>query len=189
MSEEKKFTLEELEKDLDDSWKIFCHEHIKYWEKARPYMKAYPDSSFEAAAVSANRLLKKAKVQQYIEFIKNNIAEEAGISKLALINELKILAFSNLPQIILKYNEGGLNALSEDEQKSIVEYIYNKKQLGEEGTIVDSSTKLKLHDKRGAIQDIIKAMGWNEAEKIDLSTEVNTLKLVKASESRSDSQD
>lgn len=48
-----------------------------------------------------------------------------------------------------------------------------KKELGEGGTIIDSSTKLKLHDKRGAIQDILKAMGWNEAEKIEHSGEIN----------------
>ena len=181
---DKKYTLEELEKDLEDNHKKFCHEHIKHWEKARSYMRVYPDSTYEAAAVSANRLLKNAKIVQYIDFIKDDIAKEAGISKLSLINELKLIAFSNLPLIILKFEKDGLEGLTEDEQKVILEYTHNKKELGEEGSVIDTTTKLKLHDKRGAIQDILKAMGWNEPDKLTADISIHPfLDLMKQSTS------
>lgn len=92
MAEEKEYTLEELENELDEKNKLFCHEYIVDWAKAKAYMRAYPDSSYEAAAVSANRLLKNAKILTYISLIKNNLEEEAGISKIGNLKLLKGMA-------------------------------------------------------------------------------------------------
>jgi len=168
MADEKKYTLEELEEKLTKKERDFCHFYIIDWNGARAAREAgYKEESVYSIA---SQNLTKLHINQYINFIKDDIAKEAGISKLSLINELKLIAFSNLPQIILKFEEGGLESLSEDEQKVIVEYNHNKKQLGgEDGSVLDTTTKLKLHDKRGAIQDILKAMGWNEADKLEHS--------------------
>ncbi len=163
---EKTYTLEELEKKLTEKERIFCHEYIIDWNGSRAARKAgYTENAPRQAAYDT---LTKTYIKQYIDFIKTDIAKEANISKLALIRELKLIAFSNLPAIIEKYEEGGLKELTEDEQKVISEYYHNKKTLGgEEGTVIDSATKFKLYDKRGAIQDLLKAMGWNEADKVE----------------------
>lgn len=125
-AEEKKYTLEELEKKLTDKERIWCHEYIIDWNKSRAARVA--GYSEESAKDIGYQNSTKLYIQQYLDFIKDDIAKEAGISKLSLINELKLIAFSNLPKIILKYEEGGLNALDENEQKVIVEYIHNKKR-------------------------------------------------------------
>lgn len=152
--------------------KIFCSEYIIDFNGTRAYYVAYPKTGNDnSAAVSASKLLRKPKIQAYIDLIKDDIAKQAGVTKLGLIKELVLMAYSNLPLIIEKYKKGGIDALTEDEQKVIVEYSENKKTIGEkEKTIIDSSFKLKAADKRGAIQDIMKAMGWNEAEKVDHTT-------------------
>ena len=103
--------------------------------------------------------LTKPHIKQYIDFIKDDIATEAGLSKLRLIKELKILAFSNLTQILAKIETNGISSLTEEEQRVISEYEDTRYGI-----------KIKTHDKRGAIQDILKAMGWNEADKLDLSS-------------------
>lgn len=94
MKEEKIYTLEELESTMNENWKIFCANYITKWRKARSYMAAYPESSYGAAAVSANELLKNPKIKAYIDFIKDDIAKQAGISKLDIIMRLDRLSRS-----------------------------------------------------------------------------------------------
>ncbi len=155
---DKKYTLEELESELSKQHKDFCHRWIIDYNNVQSYLHVYPNSSYDSACVSAYDLLRKPKIKQYIDFIKEDIAKEAQISKLGLINELKLIAFSNITEIIKKIKKQGLESLTEEEQKCITEYS--------EGI---NGFKIKS-DKRGAIQDIMKAMGWNEADKIDLSS-------------------
>ena len=165
MITDKKYTLSELKNKLTEKQHAFCHEYILDWNASRAARKA--GYSIRTSTETGYENLTKPHIKQYIDLIKDDIAKEAGISKLSLINELKVLASSNLPKIIEKFKTGGLSELSDDEQKCIIEYIGN-----------DSSVKLKLHDKRGAIQDILKAMGWNEPDKINLSTEFTAPSII-----------
>lgn len=149
-----KYTLEELEKKLTAKERAFCHEYIIDWNGARAARAAgYSETSIYN--ISSENLT-KLHIKQYIDFIKDDIATEAGLSKLGLIKELKLLAFSNLTQILAKIETNGISSLTEEEQRVISEYEDTRNGI-----------KIKTHDKRGAIQDILKAMGWNEADKLD----------------------
>ena len=152
-----KYTLEELEKKLTAKERAFCHEYIIDWNGARAARVAgYSEASIYS--ISSENLT-KPYIQQYIGFIKDNIPSEAGISKLKLIKDLNSIASSNLPQIVAKIKTEGIHSLTEDEQKVISEYEETRNGI-----------KIKVYDKRGAIQDILKAMGWNEADKLDLTS-------------------
>jgi phage terminase small subunit len=84
----KKYTLPELEELLEEKQKKFCCKYIEDWQKARSYMYAYPDTTYQAAAVSAHHLLKKDEIKQYIAAIQVDIQKEAGISKIKQIKAL-----------------------------------------------------------------------------------------------------
>ena len=152
-----KYTLEELEKKLTAKERAFCHEYIIDWNGARAARVAgYSETSIYS--ISSENLT-KPYIQQYIDFIKDNIPSEAGISKLKFIKDLNSIASSNLPQIVAKIETEGIRSLTEDEQKVISEYEETRNGI-----------KIKVYDKRGAIQDILKAMGWNEADKLDMTS-------------------
>ena len=127
MSKEKKYTLKELQEKLTEKERIFCHQWIIDWNGADAARKAGYEEN--RARQTAYDLVTKSYIQQYIEFIKNDIEKEAGISKLKIINKL-------------------------------VEILEGKEEHS--------------NNKINAAKEIKKAMGYDEAEKID-----HTLKEVK----------
>lgn len=174
MAEEKKYTREELEDVLNAKNKKFCYEYINDWNKVRSYMKAYPDSSYNAAAVSAHDLLKNPKILQFIDFIKDDIAKNIGISKQRLIDELRKIAFSSISRIHDTWiTRKEFNEISDDDKSAIQEIDSKIKYEVNQNTkklIEVEYVKVKLYDKKAAIQEILKSMGWNEPDRIDLST-------------------
>lgn len=86
MPEEKQYTLDELKKKLTKKESIFCHEYIIDWNGARSARKAgYTPLADRQAAYDT---LTKAYIKQYIDFIKDDLEKEAGISKLKQLNTL-----------------------------------------------------------------------------------------------------
>ena len=153
---------EKKEIELTEKQRIFCHEYIVDWNGSRAAKAA--GYSEDSAKEIASENLTKPNIKEYIEKIKTDVAKEAGISKLMMLNELKNIATADMIRIMEKIKDKGLESLNENERKSIIEYY--------EG---DSGVKVKTHDKIKAIQDIMKAMGWNEPEKIDISGNVQTV--------------
>lgn len=91
---DKAYTHNQLRKLLNENQKKFCHEYIKEWNKTQSYLKAYPKCKTEnAAAASAIKLLSNTKIDQYIDFIKEDIEKECGISKIS--NVMALIEISN----------------------------------------------------------------------------------------------
>ena len=99
MTEEKQYTLKELQKKLTEKERIFCHEYIIDWNGSRAARVA--KYSEKTATEIAHQNLLKLHIKQYIAYIKDDIAKEAGISKLSLINELKKIAMADISEIYL----------------------------------------------------------------------------------------
>lgn len=182
MTKDKEYTLKELQDKLTEKERIFCHEYIIDWNGSRAARKA--GYSEKTCAVISNENLTKPYIKQYIDFIKDDIAKEANISKLSLINELKKIAYSSIVELnkdwitrkdfeeLQKTNPDVLDAIQEIDHKVIKKTF--KELNGESGNFEDvpydiEYVKIKLYDKTKAIQDILKAMGWNDPDKIELS--------------------
>ncbi len=177
MAEEKIYTLKELQEKLTEKERILCHEYIIDWNGTRAAKKAgYTEKAPRQAAYDT---LTKTYIKQYIAFIKDDIAKEAQISKLSLISELKKIAFSSIAQInedwitrkdfnqLKQDNPDILDTIQEIDTR-VIRKVYSELNDDNEFEKVPYDieyVKIKLYDKRGAIQDILKAMGWNEAEK------------------------
>lgn len=85
--EEKKYTLEELQKKLTDKERIFCHEYIIDWNGSRSAIAAgYSETS---ARQLAHDTLTKHYIKQYINFIKDDIEKECNISKIKQVKALQ----------------------------------------------------------------------------------------------------
>lgn len=195
--ESKNYTLKELKKKLTPKERIFCHEYIIDWNGARAARKA--GYSEKGANVQASHILAKIHIQQYIDFIKDDIAGEAKISKLMLVNELRKLATANISDIhtdwitkedfkTLKKEKPDLVAAIQEIETKVI-----KQKAKEYDDILDEMVdvvldveyvKIKLFDKRGVIQDLLKAMGWNEPDKLDLKGNIGTIVFENVSKDR-----
>jgi phage terminase small subunit len=149
-------------KDLNNKQQAFCRQYIIDWNGTRAYMHVYPDSSKEAAESSASRLLTNAKVKEYIEEIKNNLEEQAGISKLRVLMEFTKIAFSNLDE----YNNTWVSRKEwdkiPDEAKAAIAEVQTDYIKGD--TWDKTQVKIKLYDKQKALENISKLMGYNNPE-------------------------
>lgn len=149
-------------KDLNEKQKKFCREYIYDFNGTRAYLEAYPDSSEEAARSSASDLLTKPNIKAHIDDIKNKLEENAGISRLKVLNEHMKLAFSSIAHMHNTWVERKKFDELTDEQKSCIAEIQT--QTGETGEMV----KIKLYDKQKSLDAISKMLGYNEAEKVQV---------------------
>lgn len=185
MTEAKKYTLEELEKELKQSHKDFAREYfVNGWNRVKAYMKVYPDSSYQAAAVSANEILKNPKINQYIDFLKSDLEKTCNINKARNLIELGKIAYSSIAYLHNTWiDRKDFESLTED-QKSAIESIDTKTETkvynrgGEDETDVEVKyVKIKLYSKSDAIKTINEMMGYKAADKIEHSGIIQTVDL------------
>ena len=189
LDETKQYTFEELQEELNEKQKIFCHAYVIDWNKTRSYKKAYGEKDDNVAAVSGFNLLRIPKIKQYCDFIKNNLEEESGISKLRNLQELAKIAYSSIAGLHDDWIElSNWNEIKEvnPELLSAIESIDTKTEYktyatdGEPETNVEVKfVKIKLYQKTTAIDMINKMMGYNEAEKIQLKQAIEYVNVSK----------
>ena len=159
---------------------MFCHEYIKDWNATRACIKA--GYSKKTAKQMGTENLAKPYLQEYINSIKNDIAKEAGVSKLSLINELKNIAFSDISKIHTDWIKRSDFESLPKKVKSCIQEISSslKISVGKNGKEIETEyIKVKFYDKTKAIQDIMKAMGWNEPSKLEIQAETKIEQIFK----------
>ncbi len=166
-----------METELNEAQKRFCEEYIYDWNATRAYSIAYPkEKSNDTIRVNACRLLTNANVKTYIGELQKDIQRIAGISRLRIVKEYEKLAFSSIAHMHNTWVERKELEQLTDDQKACIQEIDTKvlkKNIGtrEEPEIVDVEyIKIKLYDKKGALDSLSKMLGYNEPDKIDVTT-------------------
>ena len=175
MSENKQYTREELEDKLTPKERIFCHEYIGDWNKARAARAA--GYSEDTARQIGYETFTKPYIRQYVDFIKNDLEIEAGISKLRNLKALADIAYSNIAHLhdswielthweeIKETMPAALNAVESIDTKTETRTYPTD---GDEETELEIKyVKVKLYPKITAIQEINKMMGYNAPDKVD----------------------
>ena len=165
----------EEEIKLTEKQRIFCHEYIIDWNGARAARVAgYTEDN---AKQIATENLSKPYLKEYIASIRNNLEEESGITKLRVIREHEKMAFSSIAHLHETWiTRKEFDTLTDDQKTSIAEIdtkVFKKDiALGDDQpNIVDvEHIKIKLHDKNKALDSISKLLGYNLAEKVDLTS-------------------
>lgn len=160
--------------EFTDQMERFCQEYLHDFNGTQAAIRAgYSENS---AHVTASRLLRKPVIKAAIEENKKKLAEIAGVSKLAAIKELKKYAFSNVEDIFTDWmTRKDFETLPRD-VKACIQEIDTKvitKNIGSKDApeIVDvEHIRVKFVDKRAAMQDLAKLLGWNEPEKHDVNS-------------------
>ena len=176
-SEPKQYTLSELKKKLTNKERIFCHQYIIDWNGSRSARVAgYSENSIRDIA---KENLTKPHIQQYINFIKNNLEEESGISKLRNLQELAKIAYSGIHhlhdswieltdwEVIKCQNPNAIAAIESIDTKTETK-VFNRGESTEIDVEV-KYVKIKLYSKTTALDMINKMLGYNMAEKKEIT--------------------
>lgn len=172
-------------KELNEAQKTFCREYIFDWNGTRAYKVAYPKVNDNVAAVGAYDLLRNPKIADYIEEIQNDLEKVSGISRLKVLNEFAKIAFMSMAGLHNTWIERKeFDELSE-EQKACISEIWTKTESrydkSSETEIQVDYVRVKLYDKQRALESIIKMLGYNPADKIDLTSagkEITGFKII-----------
>lgn len=166
--------------ELTEKQKAFCREYIFDWNGTRAYKAAYPDvKSDDVAGAAASRLLGNVKITEYIEQIQKDLEKLAGLSRLKVINEFRKIGFSSIAHLHNTWMERKEFEDLTDEQRECIQEIETKvvKQknytLSSPGDPVFDDleyVKVKLYDKNKALENINKMLGYNEPDKLDLTS-------------------
>lgn len=148
----------------------FCNKYLECGNASEAYRFAYNCSKMSDNTVwnNAYQLLQNSEVATRIDYLKNHLAEAAGISALQVIREHQKIAFSDATRI-----RNGWMSLKEfenltDDEKACIKSIETKQTkrttpMGEE--VIDEQVKITCYDKQKALDSIVNMLGYNAPEK------------------------
>lgn len=138
-------------KELSPQHDRFCREYIIDENAVRAYQRSYPNSGYNAAAVSAHELLKKTKIAARIEELRDERNKRLEVSADRVLAELAKLAFYN-PRDLFD-DDGRLKPITEmdPDSSAVIAGIETRHEITEKGddktADITVLTKIKLSDK------------------------------------------
>lgn len=155
-----------LEDRLTNRQIKFCQEYVIDFNGSRAAIAA--GYSEDSAKEIASENLTKPNIKLYLEQIQRDLAASADITKEKLVAALRTLAFYDRRKY---YDEEGnllpINQLDEESAFAIVESTVDEIRFGD--TVIGNTKKLKTSDRRAAIESLAKMLGFNAAEKRELT--------------------
>lgn len=159
---------------LTEKQKRFCEEYMIDLNGTQAAIRAGYNA--KTAESQASRLLRNAKVQEYVKALRESQKKKTDLTKEMIVEELRRILMSDIRGF---YREDGslkpINELTNEQAAALAgvetDEIWGmevggegiqKKKLGE-------TKKIKRYDKIAAAAQINKMMGWNAPEKIEHS--------------------
>jgi len=162
-------TREQLERQLSDKQRHFAYEYVKDWDATRAAIAS--GYSAKTARATSARLKVNPKIKAYIDLIKGEIAERIGLSKERVIEELSRIAFARAADL---YEDWKTLADFQQVKEANPETLVAVKSIEFKPGKYGDTIKVTMHDKLAANQAILKAMGWNEPERVEVDTSAAT---------------
>ena len=125
---------------------------------------------------AASILMDDPKVTQRIDYLKNNLAEAAGISALQIIREHQKIAFSNFSRLRNGWMElKDFQELS-DEEKACIQSVETKEttRYTKEGEPIEEEwVKIRLYDKQKSLDSISEMLGYDQKSSVTQNMNIN----------------
>lgn len=161
-------------KELTIKQEKFCNKYLECGNASEAYRYAYNCLKMSDNSVwcNASQLLTDTKVIQRINYLKDHLAEAAGITALQIIREHQKIAFSDATRVRNGWMSlKDFESLTEDE-KACIKSIETKQtkrttQGGEE--VIDEQVKITCYDKQKALDSIVSMLGYNAPDKTELT--------------------
>jgi len=149
----------------------FCLQYVKLRRNSRAAAIAAGYSENSAYMYSA-KLLKRDNVKEYIAELYKELETEVKVTVADILLELKRIAFFDIRKI---YDEDGrlknIQDIDDDTAAGILS-IESAEEFGgyglDRGKVADVR-KVKVADKRGALQDMAKMLGYNTPEELKVT--------------------
>lgn len=148
---------------MTEAQKRFCDEYLIDLNATRAYKVAYPNcKKDETACVNGSRLLRNAKVKEYIAIHQKKREERTQVTQDRVIQELAKIAFADIRE--LYDDNGNLKNVKclEDEIAGAVSQLETFEEYegrGEDREYIGDTKKVKLLDKTKALELLGKHLG------------------------------
>ena len=148
----------------------FCNEYIIDFHATNAAKRA--GYSERTAYSMGSALLKKPEIQEKIREIKEDVFRSVGVTQAKTFRELARIAFFDIGEI---YDGNGkmlpLNELTQDQRAAItaVKVYHETVGRGKNKKTIGQMVEVKLADKKGALEAIIKTAGWSKPDKLALT--------------------
>lgn len=145
-----------------DKQERFCEEYLIDMNAKQAAIRA--GYSEKTAEVQASRLLSKAKVQKMVQEKRERLSKKLGISQEMVLEGYRKLAFYDVRKF---YNKNG-NLLDVTELDDETAFALAAIEITEEKTmnvVTGYTKKIKMTDRKGALDSICKVLGFNAPEK------------------------
>lgn len=148
---------------LSEKQKRFVSEYLIDLNATQAAIRA--GYSKNSASVQASRLLTNAKVQEELSKQQSKVAERLEITKERIVDELAKIGFANMQDYMRAGPDGDpyldFSGLTRDQAAALSEVTVEdfKDGRGEDARDV-RRVKFKLHDKKGALVDLAKMLGF-----------------------------
>lgn len=162
----------EPDEPLTDKEEWFCREYVCDENGTQAYMRVFKGSSYDAARSSASTLLAKPNIFARVEQLRVERNKRLEISSDRVLLELSKLAFYD-PRGF--FDEDGrvkpVNEMDPDHAAAIGGLETMHKVTGEENDGMTVITKIKLPDKKGALELIGRNLKmWTDKSEVSVTT-------------------
>lgn len=152
----------------------FVNKYLECGNASEAYRYAYDCSkmSDETVCNSAYKLLQNGEITARLDYLKNNLAEAAGISALKVIREHQKIAFSDATRVRNGWMSlKDFESLTDDEKACIksIETKQTKRVTVNGDEIIDEQVKITCYDKQKALDSIVNMLGYNAPEKKEIT--------------------
>ena len=143
-NEESVHTKNEVDDDvgeLSERERLFAIYYLKSFNAVKSYMKVY-ECSYESAAVSAHRMLKKPKIKSYLESLMQEREENIGIREADVLQKYADIAMADMNDFMQQDGAGWYSP-----KPSIDGTIVQEIKQGKFGVSIKLNDRMKALDK------------------------------------------
>ncbi len=161
---------------LTKKQKAFVEEYVIDFNGGRAYQAAFPACKNRTTARShASRLLTKEHVKSYIIEVQGDLSKLTGVTAARNIIELKKIAYGTAADMRIDWD----NLKDWDTLTAAQKAVISEITTTTTNTVFEDKTtvKIKLYDKKAAIELLNKMLGFNKADKVDVQNTNTNLDL------------
>jgi phage terminase small subunit len=161
-------------KELTDKQEQFCREYLLDFNATQAAIRA--GYSKRTANEQGARLLANVSVQNFLQIKKEKLESKSDITREKVLAEYAKLAFFNVQDMLTVDNAlRPIRDLDANVAAAIVGI--DTQDMTVEDMVIGKTIKLKLADKRAALDSICRVLGYNSPDKIEGTFDLSKLPI------------
>lgn len=152
----------------------FCQKYVECGNAFEAYKFAFNTKTKRDQTVytDACELRKIPKISRRIEYLKNNLAEAAGITFLQILKEHQKIAFCDAT----KFRKGWMTLkefeqLTPDDRACIkkIDTKQTKRMTADGEEVIDEYVRIECYDKQKSLESLANLLGYNQPARVEVT--------------------